>query len=779
MIRKPVRKGDGRARHPREQVRLHPEPVVQHAHLQGHAERRSDRPRCSRIWPTPTWTRHWPWSISGSAPTPSRRGRWRIPYRYVAHNGEINTLRGNINWMRAREALCRSEVLGERPAQGAAGDARGAQRHGDVRQRARVPRHERPLAAARDPHDDSGAVAEPRVDERRAAGLLRVPLLADGAVGRPCLHRVHRRQRHRGRARPQRPAAVALLRDQGRPGRHGLRGRRAGHPAAGHRGQGAAAPGPASSWSTPRRAGSSTTRRSRPQLAAEHPYADWLAENVVRTGGPARPSPARGRTTTRCVTRQIAFGYTHEDLRMLLGPMAKNGEEPIGSMGTDTALAVLSDRPRPLYDYFKQLFAQVTNPPLDQIREELVTSMESTIGPEGNLLQADAGVVPADRHPGPGAVQRGGGQAPSRGAPVVPVGDAADALPGRRRAPPAWSGRSESCRPQASAGHRRRPQHRHPVRSRRHARSCAAIPSLLATAAVHHHLVRRGERTRCGLVVETGDAREVHHMCLLIGYGAGAVNPWVAFETLDDMIRQELLTGVDHAKAIRNYIKALNKGILKVMAKMGISTLQSYCGAQIFEAIGLNRDLVDRYFTGTASRVSGIGIEVIAEEVRRRHDDAYPDPADRPRRPGLGRRVPVAARRRVPPVQPRHGLQAAARDALRPGPDLPRLHEAGRRPEPAARHAARADRAQAGRRAGAAGRGGARGGDPQALRHRRHVLRLDQPGGARDPGHRHEPHRRQVEHRRRRRGPRPLPARSTTATGGAAPSSRWPRPASA
>jgi glutamate synthase (NADPH/NADH) large chain len=155
-------------------------------------------------------------------------------------------------------------------------------------------------------------------------------------------------------------------------------------------------------------------------------------------------------------------------------------------------------------------------------------------------------------------------------------------------------------------------------------RERAAIPSLLATSAVHHHLVKTGERTRCGLVVETGDAREVHHMCLLIGYGAGAVNPWVAFETLDDMIAQGLLPGVDRAKAIRNYIKALNKGILKVMAKMGISTLQSYCGAQIFEAIGLNRDVVDRYFTGTASRVSGIGVDVVAEEVRRRHADAFP-----------------------------------------------------------------------------------------------------------------------------------------------------------
>src|SRR6185503_7454506 len=162
-------------------------------------------------------------------------------------------------------------------------------------------------------------------------------------------------------------------------------------------------------------------------------------------------------------------------------------------------------------------------------------------------------------------------------------------------------------------------------------RQQAPIPSLLATAAVHHHLVRRGERTRCGLVIETGDAREVHHMCLLIGYGAGAVNPWVAFESIDDLIRHGVLTGLDHAKAVRNYIKALNKGILKVMAKMGISTLQSYCGAQIFEAVGLNRAVVNRYFAGTASRVGGIGLDVITEEARRRHAEAYPGrPVERP-----------------------------------------------------------------------------------------------------------------------------------------------------
>src|SRR5947199_131598 len=325
----------------------------------------------------------------------------------------------------------------------------------------------------------------------------------------------------------------------------------------------------------------------------------------------------------------MAFGYTHEDLRLLLAPMAKNGEEPIGSMGTDTALAVLSDRPRPLYDYFKQLCAEVTNPPLDQIREELVTAMESTIGPEGNLLAAEPGscrqivlkdpVLSNEDLAKLAHVSALGFKAVTL--PMLyPVTEGA---PGLERAIEALQQRASRA---IADGHNVLV-----LSDRGVTRELAPIPSLLATAAVHHHLVRHGERTRCGLVVETGDAREVHHMCLLIGYGAGAVNPWVAFETLDDLIQEGVLAGLDRAKAVKNYIKALNKGILKVMAKMGISTLQSYCGAQIFEAIGLNRAVVDRYFTGTASRVGGIGIDVIAEEVRQRHAAAYPErPVEKP-----------------------------------------------------------------------------------------------------------------------------------------------------
>src|SRR5437773_9178488 len=358
------------------------------------------------------------------------------------------------------------------------------------------------------------------------------------------------------------------------------------------------------------------------ELAAEHPYGAWLQQHQVRLDDVA-PAQVSESDHATILTRQIAFGYTHEDARILLAPMARQGEEPLGSMGTDTSLAVLSDRSRPLYDYFKQLFAQVTNPPLDQIREELVTAMESTIGPELNLLKPEPASCRQIVLPDPVVSNA----ELARLTHVSELGFKAVTLPRPYPVAEGAAGLERALESlQARASQAIGDGYNILILSDRgQSRERAAIPSLLATAAVHHHLVRRGERTRCGLVVETGDAREVHHMCLLIGYGAGAVNPWVAFETLDDMIRQGILTGIDHRKAVTNYIKALNKGILKVMAKMGISTLQSYCGAQIFEAVGLCRHLVDRYFTGTASRVSGIGIDVIAEEASRRHAHAFPE----------------------------------------------------------------------------------------------------------------------------------------------------------
>ena len=320
--------------------------------------------------------------------------------------------------------------------------------------------------------------------------------------------------------------------------------------------------------------------------------------------------------------RQQTFGYTQEDLRLLIAPMAEKGEEPIGSMGTDASLAVLSEKPRLLYEYFKQLFAQVTNPPLDAIREELVTSMGSTIGPERNLLKPERESCrqihikyPIIHNEHVAKLRNLPPDVPFRSTTLSMLFDPSANGEGLAKA------MDELCRRASEA-----------VASgydililsdRGVSRDLAPIPSLLATAGVHHHLVREGTRTRCALVVESGDAREVHHVSLLLGYGAGVVNPYVAFETIDDMIRQKAITGIERDKAIQNYIKALNKGVLKVMSKMGISALQSYCGAQVFEAIGLNTAFIDKYFTHTTSRVGGVGIEVIAEEVQLRHDRAF------------------------------------------------------------------------------------------------------------------------------------------------------------
>jgi glutamate synthase domain-containing protein 2/glutamate synthase domain-containing protein 3 len=315
------------------------------------------------------------------------------------------------------------------------------------------------------------------------------------------------------------------------------------------------------------------------------------------------------------------FGYTDEDLGVLLTPMAQNGEEPIGSMGTDSALAVLSDRPRLLYDYFKQTFAQVTNPPLDAIREQMVTTMSSTVGPEGNLLDArpescrqitiDYPVIDNEQL----ARLRHVYLPAFRSTTLATVFDAARGGAGLARALEDLKQRASDA---VAAGYTI------VILSDRDAdRHRAPIPSLLATAAVHQHLVRCGTRTRCGLVVESGDAREVHHCALLLGYGAGVVNPYLAFETIDDLIREGHLPGVAFPRAVENYIHALNKGILKVMSKMGISTLQSYCGAQIFEAIGLDAAVVAKYFIGTSSRIGGIGLDGIARETFERHRGAY------------------------------------------------------------------------------------------------------------------------------------------------------------
>jgi glutamate synthase (NADPH/NADH) large chain len=370
-------------------------------------------------------------------------------------------------------------------------------------------------------------------------------------------------------------------------------------------------------------------------LAAAAPYAKWLADGMVSLPDlPDREHVVHSRESV--LRRQQVFGYTHEDMKVIIAPMAKSAAEPIGSMGTDTPLAVLSARPRILFDYFKQLFAQVTNPPLDAIREEVVTSVGSTLGPEANLLDATAEncrqlvlpfpIIDNDELAKIIHINDDGNMPHLRSAVVNGLYRVADGEFGMREA-------IHNVRNQVSDliddGARII------VLSDRSSDSVyAPIPSLLLTSAVHHHLIRERQRTKVGLVIECGDAREVHHMALLIGYGAGAINPYLAFESIEDMITADDgrgmhgLGGMDAKKAVRNYIKAAGKGVLKVMSKMGVSTVASYTGAQIFEAIGLSTELVDEYFTGTVSRLDGIGLDVIAAEVAARHAAAHPSRPD-------------------------------------------------------------------------------------------------------------------------------------------------------
>ncbi|PKQ33081.1 MAG: glutamate synthase large subunit [Actinobacteria bacterium HGW-Actinobacteria-2] len=361
------------------------------------------------------------------------------------------------------------------------------------------------------------------------------------------------------------------------------------------------------------------------QLAAEHPYEEWVDQGRIDLADlPEQQHVVHSHASV--IRRQQIFGYTHEELRQLITPMANTGAEPIGSMGSDTPVAVLSDRPRLLFDYFSQLFAQVTNPPLDAIREELVTSLTATLGPEANLLEPGPescrhivisypildsdelaklvrinrdGSMPAyETHVVRGLYSVAGGGAALKAALDDLCVEVSEAI---------------------AAGARTL------ILSDRHSSAeMAPIPSLLLTAAIHHHLVQEKKRTQVGLIVEAGDVREVHHVALLIGYGAAAVNPYLAFESAEDLARREWLVDLAPEQAVYNVRKALGKGVLKVMSKMGVSTIASYTGAQIFEALGLSSELVDAYFTGTTSRIEGIGLDEIAAEVAKRHAVAYP-----------------------------------------------------------------------------------------------------------------------------------------------------------
>ena len=546
------------------------------------------------------------------------------PYRYIAHNGEINTVKGNRNWMRARETLLESDLI-----------------PGDLK---------RLFPIVENSGSDSASFDE--VLELLYLGgrslphsvLMMIPEAWEN-------HRTMSKARkdfysfHSSLMEPWDGPACVTFTDGKQVGavldRNGLR--------------------PSRFWVTDdglvvlaSEVGvldfkpESIVRKGRLQpgkmflvdieegriieddeikekLAHAAPYSDWLHAGLVRLSDlPAREHIVYPHSSV--VRRQRAFGYTEEEIRLIITPMAKNGAEPLGSMGTDTPIAALSQKPRLLFDYFAQLFAQVTNPPLDAIREELVTSLGGSIGPEHNLLD-----------PGPASCRQISLQFPvidnDELAKIIHVNADGD-QPGfashivRGLFPIAGGGKSlvakiEEIRAEVSAAIEGGA--RIIVLSDRDGDAeNAPIPSLLLTSAVHHHLIREKTRTKVGLVVESGEVREVHHVALLIGFGAAAVNPYLAMESAEDLVRQGVVTGITPEKAVRNLIKSLGKGVLKVMSKMGVSTIASYTGAQVFEAIGLSKEVVDEYFVGATSRLGGIGIDIIAQETIKRHHVAYP-----------------------------------------------------------------------------------------------------------------------------------------------------------
>ncbi|MBU6401424.1 MAG: glutamate synthase large subunit, partial [Verrucomicrobia bacterium] len=359
------------------------------------------------------------------------------------------------------------------------------------------------------------------------------------------------------------------------------------------------------------------------KYANAHPYGQWLEQHHVLLENLPEPPHVPEPDHRTVLQRQQAFGYTFEDLRFILGPMARDGVQPIGSMGTDTPLAVLSNRPQLLYNYFKQLFAQVTNPPIDPIREEIITSTATMAGARGNLLQPtpESCALIKLKHP----ILTDEQLAKLRH--VTRPGFKATTLPILFPAGEGAKGLQTALEKMFTAADQAIHQGANILilSDRGLDAQRAPIPALLAVSGLHHHLIRQGTRGKVGVVLESGEPREVHHFALLIGYGCSAINPYLAFEALEDMIREGLLTGLDHHTAVKHYIKAAVKGVVKTMAKMGISTVQSYRGAQIFEAVGLNSQVVNKYFTWTPSRLEGVGLEVLAEEALSRHRIAFPD----------------------------------------------------------------------------------------------------------------------------------------------------------
>ncbi len=543
------------------------------------------------------------------------------PYRYIAHNGEINTLRGNINWMIARQSMFESDLFGDdiqkiKPVINIDGSDSTIF---DNALELLV------LAGRSLPHAVMMMIPEPWTahesmsDEKKAFyeyhSCLMEPwdgpasiAFTDGTMIGAVLDR--------NGLRPSRyyvtkddlvifasEAGVLeiepeRIESKGRlqPGRMFLVNMEEGRIVA--------------------------DEEIKHQIATEHPYREWINQHMVDIAN-LKDGEATETEAIPLTQRQMAFGYSFEDLRLLLTPMARDGVEAVGAMGADTPLAILSNRSKLLYDYFQQLFAQVTNPPIDSIREEIITSAETTIGAERNLLKpepeschlielktpilSDAELAKL-KH-----INEGG----FKSVTLSTLFDPKDGVNGLESVIANICDQAD----QAIADG----VNILILSDRGVDPTNAPIPALLAVSGLHHHLIRTGTRTRVGLVLESGEPREVHHFALLIGYGCGAVNPYLAFETIKDMIDQHLLVNVEFKTAVKNYIKSATKGVTKVASKIGISTIQSYRGAQIFEAVGLNQDVIKKYFTWTASRIEGADLEVIAREAIARHTHAFPD----------------------------------------------------------------------------------------------------------------------------------------------------------
>ncbi|MFI2261948.1 glutamate synthase large subunit [Streptomyces tubercidicus] len=553
------------------------------------------------------------------------------PYRFVAHNGEINTVKGNRNWMRARESQLATKLFGENPEDAenlarlfpvCTPDASDSASFDEVLELLH-------LGGRSLPHSVLMMVPEawensPSMDPARRAFYQYHSTMMEPWDGPACVTFTDGIQ-----------VGAVLDRNGLRPGRYWVTddglvvlssevGVLDIDPAKVVR-KGRLQPGRMFLVDTVE-GRIIEDDEIKAQLAAEQPYQEWLDSGLIELADlPEREHIVH--THASVTRRQQTFGYTEEELRVILAPMAKAGAEPIGSMGTDSPIAALSERPRLLFDYFTQLFAQVTNPPLDAIREELVTSLISSLGPQGNLLEPTAASCRSVTLPFPVIDNDELAKLVHINADGDMPGMKAVTLSGLYRV--SGGGESLAARIEeicAEADAAIDDGARLIVLSDRHSDAeHAPIPSLLLTAAVHHHLIGTKERTQVGLLVEAGDVREVHHVALLIGYGAAAVNPYLAMESVEDLVRAgTFLPGIEAEAAIKNLIKALGKGVLKVMSKMGISTVASYRGAQVFEAVGLDEEFVAQYFHGTATKIGGAGLDVIAKEVAARHAKGYP-----------------------------------------------------------------------------------------------------------------------------------------------------------